>query len=359
MPRTQPAYSSDKNTTMTTGQSRISELKQKYGSFPEWQWRHLKPRHWHAWMLLWAARALACLPMGCIMRAGKSLGRLATKLPVLKKQKHVIARNLELCFPELSPAEREKILVRNLEHYGMAALGCGLSFVGKKPRYDKIFRAEGIEHLKQLSKDGRPVLIFTYHMSIMGMGCHIVHHAMAEAGISGGLNVIYRIHNDPVMNYAIMRCRNGVTPATSIRNIPRSKVRDAVTLLKDSQALIIAADHDHGRKSSVFVPFFGQMAATAPIVRSYARMANAAVVPLQIYIDEQSQQHVARLEAPLDNFPTDNREADTARVNQIMERAIRQHPEQYFWAYSRFRTRPNESDPSLYEWPPAPSATRP
>ena len=326
----------------------VSEIEHKYDKLHQWQWSYLKPRHWNIWMTLWAARLSACLPIGCIIRGGKALGRLAGKLPLLKRRRHIVARNLELCFPELSPAEREKILVRNFEHYGIAALGFGLSFVSKKSRYDKIFRTEGIERLKQLSKDGRPVLMLGYHTTFLSVGAYVIHRAMVEAGINSSLNVIYRMHNNPAMDYVTLRCRNGAAPATSMRSIPRSNVRDIARLLKDNQILLILADHDHGRKSSVFVPFFNQMAATAPVVHFYAKMTNAAVVPLQFYLDEQSQQQVMRLEAPLDNFPTGNREADTARVNQIIEQTVRQHPEQYLWAHRRFKTRPNDSDEHLY-----------
>ena len=49
-----------------------------------------------------------------------------------------------------------------------------------------------------------------------------------------------------------------------------------------------------------------------------------------------------------ENFPTGDDVADVARVNQMVEYAVMQCPEQYLWVHRRFKTRPNESDPDLY-----------
>jgi KDO2-lipid IV(A) lauroyltransferase len=45
-------------------------------------------------------------------------------------------------------------------------------------------------------------------------------------------------------------------------------------------------------------------------------------------------------QAPLENFPTQDAVADTTRMNQIIENAVREMPEQYFWSHRRFKTRP-------------------
>ncbi len=44
--------------------------------------------------------------------------------------------------------------------------------------------------------------------------------------------------------------------------------------------------------------------------------------------------------APLEDFPTGDEVADAARVNHLIENAIRTHPDQYLWIHRRFKTRP-------------------
>jgi KDO2-lipid IV(A) lauroyltransferase len=43
---------------------------------------------------------------------------------------------------------------------------------------------------------------------------------------------------------------------------------------------------------------------------------------------------------PWTEFPTENVEADTARMNAWIESVVRTMPEQYFWVHRRFKTRP-------------------
>jgi hypothetical protein len=48
---------------------------------------------------------------------------------------------------------------------------------------------------------------------------------------------------------------------------------------------------------------------------------------------------VARFYPAWENFPTDDIEADTRRMNAFLEDRIREMPEQYFWVHKRFKTR--------------------
>jgi len=56
---------------------------------------------------------------------------------------------------------------------------------------------------------------------------------------------------------------------------------------------------------------------------------------------------VAEITPAWTDFPTDDVEADTARMNRELEAAIRTMPDQYYWVHRRFKTRP-EGEPSIY-----------
>lgn len=57
--------------------------------------------------------------------------------------------------------------------------------------------------------------------------------------------------------------------------------------------------------------------------------------------------YVAEITPAWTDFPTDDVEADTARMNRELEAAIRTMPDQYYWVHRRFKTRP-EGEPSVY-----------
>ena len=43
---------------------------------------------------------------------------------------------------------------------------------------------------------------------------------------------------------------------------------------------------------------------------------------------------------PWQDFPSDNVQADTERVNACVEARVRESPEQYMWLHRRFKNRP-------------------
>jgi KDO2-lipid IV(A) lauroyltransferase len=51
--------------------------------------------------------------------------------------------------------------------------------------------------------------------------------------------------------------------------------------------------------------------------------------------------------APWSDFPSDDVQADTARMNEVLAQYITVDPAQYYWVHKRFKTRP-QGEPGLY-----------
>ena len=80
--------------------------------------RLFAPRYWPTWLGLMLLRVLAPLPLPLLQAVGGALGRLLRHLPV--SFVHFARRNLELCLPELSPAQREQLLGEHFASIGIA-----------------------------------------------------------------------------------------------------------------------------------------------------------------------------------------------------------------------------------------------
>ena len=124
-------------------------------------------------------------------------------------------------------------------------------------------------------------------------------------------------------------------------------VRATVKAMKAGRPLYYLPDLDYGRKESIFVPFFGVPAATITGLPRLARLANAAVVPCVVRMRPGGEGYVLELGEAWADYPSDDVEADTLRMNAWLEGVIRTMPEQYYWVHRRFKTRP-EGEPRIY-----------
>jgi KDO2-lipid IV(A) lauroyltransferase len=135
----------------------------------------------------------------------------------------------------------------------------------------------------------------------------------------------------------------------AIRMIPRAAgVRPVLRALEDGLPLFFQPDLDFGPRDSIFVPFFGVAAATTAALSRLARITGAAVLPVVAEQSADGAGCTVRIGRPLDDFPGASPEADTRRMNAIIEEHVRRIPDQYWWIHKRFKTRP-PGEPSVYE----------
>ena len=78
--------------------------------------------------------------------------------------------------------------------------------------------------------------------------------------------------------------------------------------------------------------------ATIPGLSRLAAMTGAKVLPVITHMDADGW--TVRIAPPWESFPTEDIEADTRRMNAVIEAEIATAPEQYLWMHKRFKTRP-------------------
>ena len=129
--------------------------------------------------------------------------------------------------------------------------------------------------------------------------------------------------------------------------ISRNDVRGIIKNLRSGHYVWYAPDQDLGRRHSIFVPFFGIPAATLTTTAKLAKSGHALVIPFTQNRLADGSGYKLTIFPPFSDYPSDDLEADTRRINAFLEEQIIKQPEQYLWVHRRFKTRP-EGDPSLY-----------
>lgn len=294
----------------------------------------LAPRHWPSWMGAGIWYLLAQLPY----RFQIVLARLIS--PLLKRNKkrlHMAQVNIDLCFPHLSEAERQKLLDETLFSTAMAIFETGIAWFWSKKRLRRLFTISGVEHLEAAKRDGQGALLLSMHFTHLDLGS-------AMLGQHTDYDGMYRPHKNPVYDYLQKTRREAYCPGITI---PRDNVRLMISRLRQGRMVWYAPDRDLGARMSLFVPFFGVQTATVSATSKFAQMGRAKVIPFTQRRLDGGKGYELVIHPPFDDFPSGDEYQDTLRVNQFMEREILKCPGQYFWAQPRFKTRP-EGEPPLY-----------
>ena len=278
---------------------------------------------------------LAKLPLPVLRGIGWVLGRLLFILAAPRRK--VALRNLALCFPEATPAQRKVWARESFVLFCQTFLDRSWLWFGAEALVRRRVKLVGATH--ELEGD-TPTIVFAPHF-----------YSMDAGGLALPLNTereftsIFATNPDPVLDAWFMAGRQRFG---NVRMLNRADgVKPIISTLRKGGLLYLLPDMDYGRNDSVFVPFFQvPETATIPSLSRFARLGKAKVVAL--YNRMTPEGYVAELSPAWEHFPTDDHVADTARMNRELEAAIRTMVPQYYWVHKRFTTRP-EGQASLYQ----------
>ena len=275
--------------------------------------------------LLWIAHFL---PYRALVAIGNIVGVLAFWL--IPERRHVTRVNLEKCFPEKSPAERERLARAHFRAFCRSFVDRALLWWAPRRRIEQLVRLEGLEHLR--SHPGAPAILFAPHFA--GLDAGFTRLSCEEDMVS-----MYANQKDARFSELLKR---GRTRFGDQRLVSRQEgIRTTLSAMRAGRPFYYLPDQDYGPRDTIFVPFFGVPAATVPGLSRIAQVAGARVLPCVTRMLPGGAGYVLRIDPPWDNFPTGDLAADTRRMNEYIERRVLEMPEQYLWMHKRFKTRPS------------------
>ncbi|MES2662345.1 MAG: lipid A biosynthesis acyltransferase [Pseudomonadota bacterium] len=274
---------------------------------------------------LWAKAGK--LPFPWPIRIGRAVAPLI--VPLLKKRKHIAHVNLKLAYPELSELQHVKLLHNTMQENIIGLFETAFGWWGNLNSIQ--IHAKGFEKLRELHTSGRGVLLVGAHYTSLDLGGAIVANLLKIP-----VSVLYRPNNNPTIDQIILERRQKLYQQV----IPKNDMRRMIRLLRNGGTLWYPADQDHGKKHSVFAPFFGQQAASLIMTTKLAQASGCAVMILGYFRDEKNHYHIECI-GPLNNYPSNDLVADATQINQSLEYFIRKKPSQYMWVHRRFKTQPD------------------
>jgi KDO2-lipid IV(A) lauroyltransferase len=313
-------------------------------------------------LLLRALQALAAAPIWAALGLFKILPRRAAAPfgaamargigPLLPKTR-AARRNLELCFPEKSPAERAALLRAMWDNLGRIAgefthrralWDPSLMAVAERYGFDRLRAAAsagervtldaeriqivGAEQFRMMLDSKRPALMFTAHMG----NWEVMPWTAARMGLK--FAVIYRRPNNPLIARLIEGRRGGL-----VEFLPKGMqgAFGAARVMEKGGHLAMLVDVKENK--GIPLPFFGRPAMTGTAIATLALRYDALLVGVYT---ERLGPHRMRItmEPPLDVPRTGDAEADTraimTAINARVESWVRARPDQWLWLHKRW-----------------------
>lgn len=284
-------------------------------------------------LLLWLLHGL---PLPLLAAIGRGLGRVLFWLA--GRRRHVVEVNLSLCFPELDDTQRRRLARAHFQVLARSVLERGILWWSRPERLQRLIRVEGAETIRELLDAGRPVMLLAPHF--VGLDAGGVGIAMRFDCAS-----LYAEQSSKVFDRLLYQGRKRFGDQLLLSR--DENLRTIVRAMKAGRPFYYLPDVNFRTRDSIFVPFFGVAAATVSGLPRLSKLTGAAVVPCATRMLPGGQGYVVEVGQAWADYPSDDVEADTRRMNAWIEEAVRSMPEQYYWVHRRFKTRP-AGEPPLY-----------
>jgi len=274
----------------------------------------------------------ARLPLSLLHGAARALGAIMARVP--SRAARTTSRNVEVCFPQLEPADTRRLARASLQHSLCYLFEAGRSWSWSVARLRELSREpEGVEQLRQAVSAGRGLVLLAPHLGNWEIFRLLVSHGLPA-------HFLYLPSRWPALDSLLLesRSRGGLRMAAA----GRQGVSKLLRALRAGELVGILPDQVPPDGSGVYAPFFAQQAYTMTLACKLAQ--RPGVRSFCGYAVRLPGGAGFRMVVQEIDLQKENLEESISAMNSAIEGMIAQHPEQYHWEYKRFRRQPDDSE---------------
>ncbi len=295
---------------------------------------YIAPRYWPMWLAFGLLRLMTMLPTRWNQAIGAGLGLLVYRL--VPSRRRVARINIRQAYPDYSEAQIRALNIASFKSLGISVFETALAWWADREYMRSICEVEGKQHLDDALAMGKGVVLLTGHFTTLEIGAMLI-------GLQTQLNGVYKKAHNPMFNAFMAHYRS--TYGEEL--IENKNVRALIRGLRKGRATWFAPDQDFAEQDIVFTPFLGGIASTLTATARMAEMTGAKVVPFYPVRLDRGQGYRLVILPALKDFPSNDIEKDSARINKAIEDMVYANPEQYGWVHKRFKYRP-PGEPPIY-----------
>ncbi|MFL6688608.1 MAG: lysophospholipid acyltransferase family protein [Alphaproteobacteria bacterium] len=243
--------------------------------------------------------------------------------------------NLCSAYPEKSEGEIEKIAVEMWDNLGRTIAEYAhldkFNFRGADARIE----VANLDTAIRIIEQGKGILFVSGHFA----NWEIMPIAATEYGLEGAL--VYRPLNNPYVDRWMVKQRGKKGPKEHLGKGAQGTKR-IFTLLRACKSIFLLVDQK--TSEGVPAPFFGRVAMTTPAPAALALKLGSVILPVTNERLDGARFRMT-VHEPIAIEPTGDHDRDvlalTAKINGVIERAVRYRPSQWLWIHRRW---PKEGD---------------
>ena len=246
----------------------------------------------------------------------------------MSKYNKIAKKNGKIVFSEFSEKEITKIINSSWKNLGKNLYE--LNSLKKLIDDKNAIKILGLEKLEKIKKENSQVIFFSIHSGNWEICVPILD--------KNGFNIgaIYRHINNIFFDKYIFKKRTGALKTNNSFYTPKGKVsaKEILEGVINNKNIFLLVDQKDS--AGTFINFFGKKVKTQTGFLKIARKYNLKIIPMKnIRLPDNTLQ--ITFEEPLvhsnDNISDDKKMLE---INAIVERWIRENPENWFWQHKRF-----------------------
>ncbi len=274
-------------------------------------------------------------PRNVALATGSALGAIVWMfLRIERKRLKIAIGNLQNLYPSAPETELRQIIKRVCRHFGRLLTDCARLPLLKRASFEGRIKFEGLDHFIKAYSRGRGVVIATAHFGHFEVG-------LAALAVMG-YPIWYILRTVDILE--LDKFFDDTRRKTGMGIIKKENAaREIIRKLRAGDVVALHIDQ-HSSGNSMFIPFLGKWAATITTPAVMGMRTGAPVLSMLCFRDDDTDSFTIRISPEIKAVPTEDMLADvrqiTRRLNEILEKAVREAPEQWFWLHNRWKSEP-------------------
>jgi len=288
-------------------------------------------------VVVWLLSLTGRLPLLYCRLLGRILGIFLWICP--NRSRNTTKANIDLCFPKLTSLEKQKLIFNSLQHTGMLVFE--MAAIWHQPYSwleKKITSVENVELFEQAQQTQKGVIILLPHVG----NWEVFSRYIPAVSDAKGLYEPPRLKELEALIKKSREKTGGEMVPTNARGVAA-----LLKHLRKGGTTCILPDQvpNHKGRGGVFAPFFKKPTYTMTLVNQLHQRTGSIIIGAAA---KRVRKGFSIIFYRVDDavYSTDDI-ISTSAMNGLVERYIREMPEQYQWEYKRFRRTP-EGNSKVY-----------